>query len=95
MKSVPTIQEAVELLNRTQEVLAASNLRLLKIASNKIEVMDAFPVEDRAKDLQDLDLFRDDLPDQRSLGIKWNIMADYFTFYILYTKKPYTRREVL
>ncbi|XP_061886479.1 uncharacterized protein LOC133637538 [Entelurus aequoreus] len=95
LKSVPTEQGAINLVKRTQEMLAASNLRLLKIASNKVEVMDAFPVEDRAKDLQDLDLFKDDLPDQRSLGIKWNIMSDYFTFHIPHTDKPYTRRGVL
>lgn len=93
--SVPTEEDAIDLVKRTQKMLAASYLRLLKIASNKVEVMDAFPVEDRAKDLQDLDLFKDDLPDQRSLGIKWNIMSDYFTFHIPPTDKPYTCRGVL
>lgn len=51
VKSVSTVQQAVHLLKRTQNMLAASNLRLHKIASNKAEVMDAFPVEDMAKDL--------------------------------------------
>ena len=88
LKSVSTIEEAVDLLKRTQEMLAASNLRLHKIASNKAEVMDAFPAEDRAKDLQDLDLFIDDLPDQRSLGVRWSIMSDHFTFYAPQTERP-------
>lgn len=95
LKFVPTEHEAVELLKQTQTMLADSNLRLLKIASNKVKVIDAFPAEDRAKDLQALDLFKDDLPDQRSLGIKWNIMEDYFTFHIPLVEKPYTRRGVL
>ncbi|XP_023805499.1 uncharacterized protein LOC110017230 [Oryzias latipes] len=95
LKSLPTEQEAIDLVKRTQEMLAASNLKLLKIASNKAEVMHAFPVEERAKDLQALDLFKDELPAQRSLGIKWNIMFDYFTFHIPQTDKPYTQRGVL
>ncbi|XP_051788795.1 uncharacterized protein LOC114659410 [Erpetoichthys calabaricus] len=57
--------------------------------------MDAFLKEDRAKDLQNLDLFVDDLPDQRSLGVRWNIMSDIFTFYAPETDRPYTRRGVL
>lgn len=76
-------------------MLATSNLRLHKIASNRPEVMDAFPVQDRARDLQDLDLFKDDLPDQRSLGMRWNIMADYFTFHVPQAEGTYTRRGVL
>ncbi|XP_028656694.1 uncharacterized protein LOC114650672 [Erpetoichthys calabaricus] len=95
LKSVPTVEEAIDLLKRTQEMLAASNLRLHKVASNKAEVMDAFLMEDRAKGLQNLDLFVDDLPDQRSLGVRWNIMSDIFTFYAPETERPYTRRGVL
>ncbi|KAI3351360.1 hypothetical protein L3Q82_005904 [Scortum barcoo] len=95
LKSVSTVQQAVLLLKRTKKMLAASNLRLHKIASNKVEVMDAFPVEDRAKDLQDLDLFVDDLPDQRSLEVRWSIMSDCFTFNVPEMERPYTRRGVL
>lgn len=95
LKSVPTEHDAIDLLKWTQNMLADSNLRLLKIASNKVEVMDAFAPQDRAKDLQNLDLFKDELPDQRSLGVKWNIMEDYFTFHIPHAEKPYTRRGVL
>lgn len=95
LKSVSTVDQAVDLLKRTQKMLAASNLRLHKIASNKAEVMNAFPVEDRAKDIQDLDLFVDDLPDQRSLGVKWSLMSDNFTFHVPQNEGPYTRRGVL
>lgn len=81
LKSLPSVEQAVDLLLRTQEMLRASNLGLHKIASNKPEVMDAFLMEYRAKDLQDLDLFSDNLSDQQSLGLKWNIMSDQFTFH--------------
>lgn len=49
LKSVPTEHDAIDLLKQTQDMLADSNLHLLKIASNKVEVMDAFSPQDRAK----------------------------------------------
>ncbi|KAG7470265.1 hypothetical protein JOB18_005832 [Solea senegalensis] len=56
LKSLPTPEAAISLLKRTQDMLACSNLRLHKLASNSKDVMDAFPCEDRATDLKDLDL---------------------------------------
>ena len=61
-------------------MLATANLRLHKVVSNSVEVMEAFPAEDRGKDLSDLDLHRDSLPAQRSLGVYWNLEEDAFTF---------------
>ena len=43
-------------------MLALSNLRLHKIASNSPVLMEAFPTDDRAKDIKDLNLFTVDLP---------------------------------
>lgn len=57
--------------------------------------MDAFSNEDLAKDIKNLDLSTDDLPDQRSLGVQWNLMSDTFTFQVPNTGLPYTRRGVL
>ncbi len=42
LKSLTTVEAAVSLLKRTQSILARSNVRLHKIASNKREVMEAF-----------------------------------------------------
>ena len=95
LKSLPTVQAAVSLLKRTQDVLSKSNLRLHKIAANNKEVMDAFPSSDHASDLKDLDLHTDTLPLQRSLGIDWNLKTDCFLFNVSSETKPYTRRGVL
>ncbi|XP_076849293.1 uncharacterized protein LOC143497287 [Brachyhypopomus gauderio] len=76
-------------------MLALSNLRLHKIVSNKVEVMNAFSPEDRAKDVKDLDLATDEFPVQRSLGVCWNPTADTFTFQVPPEQKPFTRRGVL
>jgi len=95
LKSLPSAAEAINLLKRTQEMLAASNLRLHKIASNNSGVLDAFLPEDHAKGLQNLDF--NDSSDfiQRSLGLSWDHKHDLFTFRVAATEKPFTRRGVL
>lgn len=76
-------------------MLATANLRLHKVVSNSVEVMEAFPAEDRAKDVRDLDLRRDSLPAQRSLGVYWDLEENAFTFRVALPDKPFTRRGVL
>lgn len=95
LKSFDTEEQAISVLKRAQKMLAASNLRLHKVASNRPAVIEAFPPEDRSKDIEDLDLFADDPPLQRSLGLSWNICTDIFTFQIVNDDKPLTRRGVL
>lgn len=95
LKSLPSEEPAISLLKRTQDTLACSNLRLHKIASNSSEVMRAFPSQDYANNLKDLELGTDTLPTQRSLGIIWELETDTFTFQVVDEDKPYTRRGVL
>ncbi|XP_052406346.1 uncharacterized protein LOC127952103 [Carassius gibelio] len=95
LKSFSTEEEAVSVLGRAQKMLATSNLRLHKIASNRMAVIEAFPFEDRTKDINSLDLFVDDLPIQRSLGLLWNMRTDTFMFRIEDDQRPFTRRGVL
>lgn len=57
--------------------------------------MRAFPQEDLAKNLKDLD-FAVDFPHmQRSLGVSWDVSKDNFTFQVSDDEKPYTRRGIL
>ncbi|KAI4829460.1 hypothetical protein KUCAC02_023500 [Chaenocephalus aceratus] len=57
--------------------------------------MKAFPKEDIAKGLKDLDLGADFPPMLRSLRISWDVTTDKFTFQVSRAEKPYTRRGVL
>ncbi|KAK0139185.1 hypothetical protein N1851_024265 [Merluccius polli] len=93
--SLPSETEAIDLLKRTQASLAESNLKLHKIASNSVTVMQAFTPDDLAADLRDLGLDKEELPVQRSLGLCWNIDFDTFTFKVAVNDKPFTRRGVL
>ncbi|XP_057699488.1 collagen alpha-1(XI) chain-like isoform X2 [Corythoichthys intestinalis] len=92
--SVPTDNEAISLLQRTQASLGESNLRLHKFASNSDNVLQAFAPEDRAV-LKDLDLSGETMPVQRSLGMLWVTTTDTFTFKVADNKKEFTRRGVL
>lgn len=53
------------------------------------------PVEDRAKEIKDLDLSEDEIPVQRSLGVSWNVSSDTFTFQVPQNQKPFTCSGVL
>jgi len=52
LTSLPTISEAVSLMKRTQRALEKSNLVLHKVASNKEEVILAFPSDQLANSLK-------------------------------------------
>ncbi|KAI2644797.1 Paraneoplastic antigen-like protein 5 [Labeo rohita] len=93
--SVPSEAEAIDLLQRTQASLAESNLRLHKFASNSQTVIEAFPLEDCAPVIKDLDLSGETSPTQRSLGLLWEITTDTFTYSASTITKPFTRRGVL
>ncbi len=95
LKSLPTVEAAISLLKKPQDVLSKSNLRLHKIAANNKEVMEAFPSTDHASDLKDLGFEADMLPIQCSLGLNWDLHSDCFLFSVCDEVKPYTRRGFL
>ena len=65
LHSAPDSTTAIDLLRRTQAMLATANLRLHKIASSHAEVMDAFPPEDHASGLHNLHFNKGPVPMQR------------------------------
>ena len=69
--------------------------RLQKFISNRKEVIESIPAEDRAKGDKDLDLEHDELPLERTLGIEWCVESDSFQFRIILKDKPFTRRGIL
>ncbi|XP_048751486.2 uncharacterized protein LOC125663228 [Ostrea edulis] len=94
--SCPTPEEAIHTLKDTQSALKEfGNLCLHKFASNSLEVMSAFPSEDLATNLKDLDLHGEEKPLQRSLGLSWDVNSDTFLFQLSKDNKPATRRGLL
>lgn len=95
LASFSTDDDAIQVLKKTKEMLADSNIQLHKLASNHNAVMEASPPEERAKELQDLELGVDSLPLQRSLGLNWHLETDNFSFLVSREEKPFTRRGIL
>ena len=93
--SCDSVDETLHLVTNTRDMLRTANLRLHKIASNSSKVMKLLPQQDKVENLRDLDPSRDPLPQQRSLGVVWNLEKDAFTFQVLLPEKPFTRRGVL
>lgn len=72
--SVSTADEAIELVKKTQpELKEQGSIRLHKIASNSVTVMNAFPSQDLEKSLTQASIGSEDLPAQQSLGLSWNL----------------------
>ena len=95
LKSVKTVEEAISLIEKSKLMCKEGGFRLHKFISNRKEVIEAIPTEDRAKDIKDLDLEHDELPSERVLGIEWCVENDAFQFRITLKDKPFTRRGIL
>ena len=94
LTSLSSVDQAIDLIKRTQVALGCSTLRLHKVASNDVNVMRSFPAEDLAKDLKSLDL-GERLPMQRSLGLGWDLNSDNFVFKVDVPNKATSKRSIL
>ena len=93
--STPTKKEAIQLINDAREICQKGNVRLHKFISNDRAVIDSVPPSERCATAQTLDLMRDQLPSERTLGLEWNVETDNFYFTPNITKRASTKRGVL
>ena len=95
LKSVDSVEQAICLYRDLKELCARGGFGLTKWTSNSRSVLASIPVEERAKELKQLDLDREHLPVERALGAQWNIEQDTFTFNMSLKSQPTTRRGIL
>ncbi|XP_053376824.1 uncharacterized protein LOC128547728 [Mercenaria mercenaria] len=95
LKSMPSVVDAVRLIERNQAMCKQGGLRLHKFASTSKEVLSHISSQDRANGLTNIDIFNQDLPVERALGVQWCIESDSFQFRIVLSDKPLTRRGIL
>ena len=95
LKSVSTVKQAVELIESTKTLCMKGGFNLHKFISNRREVIEAIPVEQRAKEIKDLDMTMDLLPIERALGVQWFVESDEFHFRAELKDRPLTRRGIL
>ena len=95
LKSVPTEEAAIRLVEQLRELLALGGFRLTKWLSNSREVIRTLPEPEKAKSIAELDLDKDGLPSERALGVLWSVEEDNFTFDTNVKEKPLTKRGLL
>ena len=95
LKSVSSIDEALELIDKGIKICHDAGMQLHKFTSNRREVLESLPHEVRADSVRDIDLSKDPLPIERTLGVKWCIESDAFKFRIVVDGSKTTRRGVL
>ena len=76
-------------------LLSRGGFPLTKWVSNSRRVLDAIPEAERAKEVKNLDLSKEDLPFERALGVRWCIETDTFGLKIDLKHSPPTRRAIL
>ncbi|PIK37336.1 hypothetical protein BSL78_25835 [Apostichopus japonicus] len=95
LKSVESVKDAIKLVNELKSLCEGGGFNLTKWSSNRREVLREIPLEDRAKELKDLDLESSQLPTERTLGVLWNAETDVFQFKSRIKEVKATRRTIL
>ena len=93
--SVASVPEAIQLARDATKICGSANLRLHKFVSNSRELLQSIPTTEIAKGVQGLDLCKDKLPAERTLGMEWRTDDDCFTFSSNLLEKPNTKRGIL
>ncbi|XP_071842702.1 uncharacterized protein [Apostichopus japonicus] len=95
LKSVGTEEEAIILMKQLRELLGRGGFRLTKWVSNSRLVLDTIPKGERAEGIKSLDMEKDKLPIDRTLGVSWCVESDQFQFRVTVNERPYTRKGIL
>ncbi|XP_028517747.1 uncharacterized protein LOC114576018 [Exaiptasia diaphana] len=95
LKSVKTSEEAISLVKELTDMLSMGGFRLTKWLSNDPDVIGSIPESERSAKVLDLDMDKERLPVERTLGLKWDMHADKFIFDVMPKEKPATRRGIL
>ena len=75
LRSVPSVRDAVTLIQEVKDLCKRGGFNLTKFISNKKDVLFQIPDELRRNDTKDKDL-TGSLPIERALGIFWNAEND-------------------
>ena len=95
LKSLPTEEEAIEVVHDVKNMCAKGGFNLTKFVNNSRRLIMSVLPEDRAKEIKGLDLGQDKLPIERALGVHWCTESDTFKFRIELKDQPCTRRGML
>ena len=94
LKSVATTEEALQLIDGLTTMLSNRGFALEKWTSSDREVLAAVPGPKRSGSTRAFTQ-SDQLPQERALGVEWDLEADGFRFDVQELMKPVTRRGML
>ena len=86
--------KAIRLMKDVRSMCQEGGFNLTKFASNSNRVLQSFSETDRKMDIKNCDLLGS-LPEERALGVLWNLENDTLRFKVNLKEKPLTRRWVL
>ena len=92
LKNFPSAKIAVDMIYKVKSLCKEGGFNLTKFSSNHIEVLKSIPDECRKDRVKDKDLNLGILPEDKALGVKWNIQENTLGFIIKMYDKPATRR---
>ena len=95
LKSFADVEQAIYVCKQLQSLLARGGFQLTKWMSNNREVLSAFPEDEHAPAIKNLDLKSECLPTDRALGIHWDVEEDTFKLVVSAREHPENRKGVL
>ena len=96
LKSVKDVKTTIRLLHDVISMCADRGFQLTEVVSNRTEVLDSIPEEDRRIGVKDLCLNSGtSFPTEKALGVSWDIGSDTLSFKLNLDGEPTTRRQML
>ena len=95
LKSLSSSSAAFKHVADLRKLIVIGGFNLTKWASNDRKVLESIPLDERAKEVKELDLECDMLPTERALGVSWLVETDALSFKVIIKEKPCTRRGIL
>ena len=95
LKSFQTVTQVKDVIRKVKELCVKGGFNLTRFTSNNEDVLMSIPDEDRRKNVSDETLTFGKLPEDKALGVKWNISKDTLGFQTKMAENPSTRRRLL
>lgn len=94
LNSFPAVELAADMIYKVTLLCEEGGLNLMNFPSNHVSVLRSIPNELRKDGGKDKDLNLDTLPENKALGVKFNIQENTLGFIIRVNDKPVTKREL-
>ena len=94
LNSFPAVKLAADMIYRVTLLCEEGGLNLMNFPSKHVSVLRSIPNELRKDGVKDKDLNLDTLPENKALGVKFNIQENTLGFIIRVNDKPVAKRKL-